>query len=150
VKAAHRAYQRARQRLLDAQAALPAPFRQAEGEELPPEVAAVVAAEADLRAAEDAVADDLQAAWDRNRESVGAAKTGIVDARREQARVEVEAGTAAHLRDRNRPVLTDEERDRVGQARQKVAEAIEAHNVAQATFKQGVTPEQLAEVSGAV
>ena len=150
MKTTHRAYQRARQQLLAAQAALPAPFRQAEGEELPAEVQAVVDAEAALRVAEEAVADDLQAAWDRNRESVGAAKTGIVEARREQARVEVEAGTAARLRDRNHPVLTDEERGRVGQARQKVDAAIEAHNVAQATFKQGITPEQLAEVSGAI
>lgn len=150
MKATHRAYKRAREQLLIAQMNVPGPFIQDHGEELPPEIAALQAAQTALSTAEEAVADDLQAAWDRNREAVAEAKTRIIDARREQARVEVAAGTAARARDRNHPVLNDEERALVMAARQNVADAIDAHDEALATFKQGVTAEQLVEVSGAV
>lgn len=144
MKPKHRAYQRARDALLEARAALPAPFLRGEdGEDLPPEVAAVVAAEDELRAAEEAVADEVQAAWDRNRESVGAAKSAIGEARREQARVETECGMAARRRDRHRPVLNEAERAAVSDARARVDAANEAHAEALVMFKDGVTAEQL-------
>jgi hypothetical protein len=146
VKQTHRAYKRAREKVLIARLAQPAPFRQADGEDLPPEVAAVIAAEDEMRVAEAAVADELQVAWDRNREAVAAAKTAIVDARREQARVETECGKAALRRDRRHPVLNGAERAAVAAARAWVGVVVEAHLEELARFKDGVTIDQLEAV----
>lgn len=137
VKATHRAYDLARRAVLSAQGG-----QTAAGP-------ALVKAELELRTAEEAVAVEVQAAWDRNRQAVAHAKTAIVEARREQARVEVAAGTAARSRDPRHPVLNEDERAAVTEARAQVDVAVAAHADALATFKDGVTVEQL-EVTGAV
>jgi hypothetical protein len=143
VKQTHRAYKRAREKVLIARLAQPAPFRQADGEDLPPEIAAVIAAEDALRAAEEAVADEVQAAWDRNREAVAAAKATVVEARREQARVETACGTAARRRHPTYPLLNEAEHQAVESARAVVVVAAQAHDAALTAFKAGVTAEQL-------
>jgi hypothetical protein len=140
------AYARARERLVAAEADLPAGYVQASGEDLPPEVAAHVEAGEAFRAAEAPLADQVQVAWDRNHAAYQAATGLVVDALREQARVETACGDAARRRDPRFPVLTEDEKRQVMAARGAVSHAKSARASAAEVVKAGVTADQIAEV----
>lgn len=146
LKSDREAYAAARQRVLDLRELVPGDWTLVEGGEPPPEVRAALAAEAELAAAEQAVADELQVAWQRNLDAVTGAKAAVLEARRAQARVEVECGSAARARDPRWPVLSEVERDLITAARAAVWRAVEAHERALARFKSGVTADQLGGV----
>lgn len=113
----------------------------------PPDLAAVEAARERFEAATAAVADLVEAAWDRNVQAIQDAKTAFVEARREQTRVEVEAGNAARARNPSAPVLTVDELDRCRAAAAATETARETVTAAELTFKAGVTGDQLDEVA---
>jgi small-conductance mechanosensitive channel len=153
VKETHRAYERARERVLVAQVAMSSAFeehRQRPGAPADDEPADVTEARRQLheasealRATEADVADELDAAWQRNRQAVTDARQAVMAALREQARTEVESGNAARARSLTFPVLNEDERRRVLDARASTAEAKQRHDEAIARFKEGVTAEQL-------
>jgi hypothetical protein len=154
LKQTHRAYERARERVLAAQTELATAFKkhkQTPGspeEDEPPDVAEarrhVGEAHEELRAAEGAISgDELEAAWEQNRAAVTDARHAVVDALRQQARIETECGNTARRRSPRFPVLNDDERQRVTQARAGTNEARQRHRDAVAQFKLGVTAEQL-------
>jgi hypothetical protein len=143
LKASHEEYARALAAVSEARAQLPDGHRPEEGVPDPPEVAALAGAYARLRAAEDAVRPELDAAWERNRLAIQHAKRAVVVARGVLAQIEVAAGTAARLRNPIHPVLNAAELADIGQAAEAVEEARQALTEAQQTFKAGVTPEQL-------
>lgn len=150
MKQAHRAYLRARDKVLETQGQIPDGYHPQdlqEGEDPPPQVEAHRKAEEALRAAEEAVAADLQAAWDRNQQAVVATKEALAAALTQLARIETECGTAAYRRDPIYPVLNEAERQLITTAREVVVAARDALIEAQDRFKNGVTAEQLAEVS---
>ena len=124
-------YEAARQALLDAQAAEPAD----------PET--IELADDALRDAEIAVQIELDVAWQENVNTVQAAQQTVADLVREQARIEVECGTAARARNPSYPLLNAEEFDRVRTAAAATDAARQAFVAVQQTFKAGVTGEQL-------
>lgn len=84
-------------------------------------------------------------AWNANFQAMQDAGAAVVEARREQAQVETEAGNAAVARDPNYPLLNAEERARVTDAKAAVDAARKALSEAQQHFKAGVTADDLAE-----
>src|SRR5690606_37005081 len=114
---------------------------------VPPEVeaaaAALAEAHAELDAATAPIAGAVEAAWERNRQAVQAAKAAADEAIGKLAEVETCCGTAARDRDPLAPAMTDEERARCVGARQQVIAALEAVDEAVGVFKAGVTADQL-------
>lgn len=166
MKQTHRAYDHARQRVLDAHVALAAAFeRHGIGPCPPPSAAdgddpepadlaearrALGDAHEALAAATEAVQPELDAAWDANREAVETTRAAITDALQDQARVEIDCGTAARHRaeqakDPTLPTLNAAEQARVVDARSATSSARDAHQAAREAFKTGITVEQLAE-----
>lgn len=137
MKAAHKAYARARDALLDAQ-------KGDSRDELK-------AAEKSLRAAEEPIADEIEAAWQRNIDAVQAAKQACRDAISARLKVETEVAEAVNKRLRyglQRPgevLITEEEQARLDGAVEAELAAREANVEAEARFKAGVLPEQLVE-----
>jgi hypothetical protein len=147
VKQSHADYGRARQAVLDAQAAVAAaPARPDEPSSL--EARALAAALEQLRIAEASVADELEVAWQANLDAVQAALATQRAALLDQARVETECGHAARQRHPRRPVLNDAEVARIGEARAAVTAARAAVAEAKARFKAGVTTDQLVTAAG--
>lgn len=137
MKAAHKAYARARDALLDAQ-------KGDSRDELK-------AAEKSLRAAEEPIADEIAAAWQRNIDAVQAAKQACRDAITARLKVETEVAEAVNKRLRyglQRPgeaLITEEEQARLDEAVEAELAAREANVETEARFKAGVLPEQLVE-----
>jgi hypothetical protein len=108
---------------------------------------ALAAAQEGLVQAEEAVRVELELAWDANIAAVQEAKAALTEAMREQARVEVEAGTAARARNPSYPLLNAEEFEACQAAAAASDAARQAIADAKATFKAGVTVEQLEAVA---
>lgn len=118
------------------------------------EIAAALVAQAEagaaLRRAEVAVAAQVDEAWDRNRSAVQETREAVIGALRNQAATENACGLAARARAARTgtlPQLAPDEQAQVSAARARVHEAREAHETAKATFKSGVTVEQILEAS---
>jgi hypothetical protein len=109
--------------------------------------AALAAAQEGLAQAEKAVRVELDLAWDANIAAVQEAKAALGEVMREQARVEVEAGTAARARNPSYPLLNAEELEACQIAAAASDAARQAIADAKATFKAGVTVEQLEAVT---
>lgn len=160
----HAAYARAHGELRAAQHALRAAFdahgirpgpppSPADGDALEP--AELTQARETLRAAHQAfdtaaarVADEVDKVWESHRLAVEIARAALEDALQTQAHVEVVVGEAARRRDASHPVLNVDEKARVAAARATTAEARRAHQQTLATFKAGVTPDQLHQLRG--
>lgn len=97
----------------------------------------------DFAAAEAACRAEVDAAWSANLSAVQTAKAAVQAAKRAKATVEAEVGDAARSRDPVRPVLNVDEHARLQAAVAEVTAATEALGAAEATFKAGVTAEQL-------
>lgn len=139
-------YARARQAVLDARDKIPGQFRQENfEEEIPPEVVALRQAEDRLRQAERDVAEELDRAWQRNQRAVAESKKSVIDLLRRQAKIEVQCGTAARMRDPRHAVLNAGEVAAIREARDAVVAAREEHVRTIRQFKEGVTPEQLVD-----
>jgi hypothetical protein len=89
----------------------------------------------------------VDTAWQSNIDAVQDAKLRVLAAQRERAQIEVECGNAARARHSTRPVLNSDEVARVREAERKVVKAREAVAAAEATFKAGVTAEQIEAVN---
>ena len=140
------AYGRARADVDDALEALEA--ARAHRGDVPAAAQALAAAAARLRAAEEPLGADVQAAWERNRQDVQDAKAARRAAAQDRARIETDVCNAARRRHRGHPgpvVLTDDELSTIAAATRVVADATAALNTASARFKAGVTAAQLAE-----
>lgn len=110
---------------------------------------ALTAAHETLTEAQAPLAEEIEAAWEANRQAVVAADAEVQAAVREWVSVAVRVGQAA--RDRRErpehlPVLTDEEHVAARDAYEQVTAARQALDAALAAFKAGITADQLAEV----
>lgn len=85
----------------------------------------------------------FDAAWEANRKAVGDTDEAITAVIAALARVETATGAAARERDPLRPMFTEDELAACRQAMAAYESALEAHEAAKATFKAGVTSEQL-------
>lgn len=142
MKATHKAYARAYAALVETQAS---------GDQ----EAEAAAAEA-LRAASQPFSDEIDSVWRRNVADVQAAKQACRDAITARATVEAEIAQAVNERLRDPvwlakaadgdqpPLVTEAEQARLDAATAAQQQAIEANAAAEARFKQGVLPEQLA------
>lgn len=154
-------YAHARSRVLDAQQALVEAFERHGRQpapatldpEAPPEADDLTAARGALReasealrAAEEPLAEQIERAWEANRQAVSDAGAAAEQAHHEWTQVAIEVGNAARARrarPEDLPVPTDDEIARVEEAGRKVVEARAAYVEAQQRFKAGVTVEQL-------
>ena len=98
----------------------------------------------------DAFGQQVEAAWEANRQALLAAREAIDVAMQRRLEVETECGLAARARyfeggAQGQPELTDEEKARCWAAREVWHAAKEAAAAAEQRFKEGVTAEQLAE-----
>lgn len=107
---------------------------------------ALAAAHEALTEAEAPLDEEIEAAWDANRQAVAAARSAVEQAHLDWIDVTNAASHAARDR-RARPedvaLLSDDEIARCQEAQQRVADARDAHQAAIATFKAGVTPAQI-------
>lgn len=103
-----------------------------------------------LLAAEQPVAEAVQAVWRANFAAVQAAKAAVTAAMRERTRVENEVGNAARARNPAYPLLNDAELTRASEAAAVYHQAVAELVAAKAQFKDGVTGEQLEAVGNAV
>lgn len=125
MKASHQAYARAHARLAAA-------------------TTEMEAARHEVEVAEAAVRNELDAAWEANRQSLQDALTAVDDAMQRRLAIEEAVGAACQA-ERRKP--TDEEMTRCWQAREVWLAAKEAVPAAQETFKAGVTVDQLGEAA---